>query len=506
MKNAKPIRAVLIIALLFIWPILFISDQIHAKGKVTITFQAKDELTITADLYAPHPKDAPFIILFHQASWSRGEYIEIAPKLNEMGFNAIAVDLRSGGNVNKILNLTNRQATKLGKPTDYLDALGDMESAIKYVKSQFPKAKIVIWGSSYSASLVIKLAGDNPTLIDGVLAFSPGEYFESSKTYIRDSAKNVKCPVFITSASKEAKAWKSIFLAIGSKTKHSFLPETKGNHGSRALWSKFNDSKDYWQGVSKFLHQYLGEKNGHKTDVQAEGEVITDKDALDPNWPHPRSDEWIQQRRQMVWLIRSYYGLKDEKVLKAMENVPRHWFVPKKESRFAYTNSPLPIGYDQTISQPFMVAYMTSQLKLDKSKKVLEIGTGSGYQAAILTEFTPHVYTIEILEPLARATAKRLGELGYTTINTRIGDGYQGWSEHQPFDAIIVTAAPGHIPAALLQQLAPGGRMIVPIGQTSTTQSLMLITKNTKGKITKKNLMPVRFVPMVPGNSKWTIR
>jgi protein-L-isoaspartate(D-aspartate) O-methyltransferase len=502
MKNTKPIRIVLIKALLFIWPILFISDQIQAKEKDTITFKAKDGLVITADLYSPHPNEAPFIILFHQAGWSRGEYIEIAPKLNKMGFNSMAVDLRSGGKINRIVNLTNRQATRLGKPTNYVDALQDMESAVKYVKSQYARANIIIWGSSYSASLVIKLAGDNPTLINGVLAFSPGEYFDRSKTFIRDSAKNVKCPVFITSASKEAKAWKDIFLAIPSKTKHSFLPKTKGNHGSRALWNKFNDSKDYWQAVSEFLNQYFAEKNGNKTDVQAKGEVITDKDAPDPNWPHPRSNERIQRRRQMVRHIRDYYGFKDKKVLKAMENVPRHWFVPKKKARVAYTDRPLPIGYDQTISQPFIVAYMTSQLKLNKNKKVLEIGTGSGYQAAVLTEFTPHIYTIEILEPLARATARRLKKLGYTTINTRIGDGYKGWPEHQPFDAIIVTAAPGHIPTALLQQLAPGGRMIIPVGRTFTTQDLMLITKNTKGKITKKNLMPVRFVPMVPGNSK----
>ncbi|MHC4126237.1 MAG: alpha/beta hydrolase, partial [Planctomycetota bacterium] len=226
MKNAKPVRTVLVKALLFIWPILFISSRIQAKEKYTITFKAKDELIITADLYAPHPNDAPFIILFHQAGWSRGEYIEIAPKLNKMGFNSMAVDLRSGGKINNIVNLTYRQAIRLGKPTDYLDALQDMESAINYAKSQYARAKIIIWGSSYSASLVIKLAGDNPTLINGVLAFSPGEYFDRSKTYIRDSAKNVKCPVFITSDSEEAKAWKNIFLAIPSKTKHSFLPKT----------------------------------------------------------------------------------------------------------------------------------------------------------------------------------------------------------------------------------------------------------------------------------------
>jgi protein-L-isoaspartate(D-aspartate) O-methyltransferase len=502
MRNAKPIRTVLIKALLFIWPILFISGQIEAKEKETITFKAKDGLVITADLYSPHPNETPFIILFHQAKWSRGEYVEIAPKLNKKGFNCMAVDLRSGSSVNKIINLTNRQASKLGKSTGYLDALQDMESAIKYVKSQYAKAKIVIWGSSYSASLAIKLAGDNPALINGILAFSPGEYFDRGKTYIGDSAKKVKCPVFITSASKEAKAWKNIFLAIPSKSKQSFLPKTKGNHGSRALWSKFDDSKEYWQAVSKFLYQYFGEKNGNKTDVQAKGQAVTDQDVPDPNWPHPRTGDRIQQRRQMVQVIRKYYNLKDEKVLKAMENVPRHWFVPEKRGSLAYIDSPLPIGYDQTISQPFIVAYMTSQLKLDKNKKVLEIGTGSGYQAAVLTEFTPHVYTIEILEPLARATSKRLKELGYTTINTRIGDGYKGWPEHQPFDVIIVTAAPGHIPAALLQQLAPGGRMIIPVGRTSFAQNLMLITKNAKGKVTKKNLMPVRFVPMVDGNSK----
>jgi len=228
----------------------------------------------------------------------------------------------------------------------------------------------------------------------------------------------------------------------------------------------------------------------------------TDKDAPDPNWPHPRSDERTKQRRQMVRLIRDYYGLKDEKILKAMEDVPRHWFVPEKNTAYAYANSPVRIGYDQTISQPFIVAYMTSQLKLDKNKKVLEIGTGSGYQAAVLTEFSPQVYTIEIIEPLGKATAKRLKELGYTTIKTRIGDGYKGWPEHQPFDAIIVTAAPEYIPAALVQQLAAGGRMILPVGRTFATQNLMLITKDAKGKITKKDLMPVRFVPMVPGNSK----
>ena len=501
MSNIKPIRLVLIIALFFIWPITFICGRVQAKEKDTITFNSEDGVTIAADLYAPHPNDAPFVILFHQAGWSRGEYIEIAPKLNKMGFNAMAVDLRSGGKINKIVNLTNRQAVELRKPTNYIDALQDMESAIKYIKSRYKRAKVIIWGSSYSASLAIKLAGDKPASINGVLAFSPGEYFDMSKTYIQDSAKNVKCPVFITSALKEAKAWKAIFLAIPSKSKHSFLPKTKGNHGCRALWDRFNDSKNYWQAVTDFLVSYYDEKTGDKTKGKIEGKII-DAETSDPNWPQPRSDDRIQQRRQMVSLIRNYYGLGDEKVLKAMENVPRHWFVPKKYSKMAYDNRPLPIGHDQTISQPYIVAYMTSQLKLDKNSKVLEIGTGSGYQAAILTEFTPHVYTIEILEPLAHATSKLLKERGYTTINTRMGDGYKGWPEHGPFDAIIVTAAPGHIPVALLEQLAPSGRMIIPVGQTHSTQKLLLVTKDAKGKIAKKTLMPVRFVPMIPGDSK----
>ncbi|MBU2595993.1 MAG: protein-L-isoaspartate(D-aspartate) O-methyltransferase [Planctomycetes bacterium] len=502
MRNTKAIKKVSLKALCFIFVILFVNHQTQAKEKDTINFEAKDGLIVTADLFAPHPNETPFIILFHQAQWSRGEYIEIAPKLNKMGFNCMAVDLRSGGNVNDITNETNQRAIKLGKPTDYLDALQDMESAVKYVKSKYESSKIILWGSSYSASLVIKLAEDNPALIDGVLAFSPGDYFDRSKTYIKDSAKNIKCPIFITSALKEEKAWEKIFHAIPSKHKHSFLPKTQGNHGSRALWEKFHDSKDYWQAVSKFLHQYFGEKNNNKNDVQVKGKAIIDKETPEPNWPHPRSDEYIEQRCQMVRHIRGNYGLKDEKVLKAMEDVPRHWFVPEKSAPLAYADRPLPIGYNQTISHPFIVAYMTNQLKLDKNQKVLEIGTGSGYQAAVLTEFTPHVYTIEILEPLARATAKRLRELGYTTVKTRIGDGYKGWPEYQPFDAIIVTAAPDHIPDDLLQQLAPGGRMVLPVGGTFATQELLLITKDAKGRITQKNLMPVRFVPMVPGNSK----
>ncbi len=227
-----------------------------------------------------------------------------------------------------------------------------------------------------------------------------------------------------------------------------------------------------------------------------------DKESVEPNWPHPRSDEYVRQRRQMAHRIGIYYGLEDANVLDAMENVPRHWFVPEAHKNNAYIDSPLPIGHGQTISQPFIVAYMTSQLNLDPNDKVLEIGTGSGYQAAVLSELTPHVYTIEIVEPLARETIKKFEHYGYTTIKTKIGDGYKGWPQYQPFDAIIVTAAPEKIPQELIRQLANGGRMVVPVGPTYVGQDLLLIKKDKQGKINKKTLMPVRFVPMVPGKSE----
>jgi len=475
--------------------------QIQARGKDLITLEAKDGLTITADLYTAHPNDSPFIILFHQARWSRGEYIEIAPKLNEMGFNCMAVDLRSGGTVNQITNRTHRRAVKLDRSTDYLEAMQDMNAAVRYVKSEYENSNIIVWGSSYSASLAIRLAANMQQQIDGVLAFSPGEYFDKGKTYIENSAQNVKCPIFITSASDEAKLWKGIFLAIAPELRHRFLPKTKGNHGSRALWSKFEDSENYWEAVRSFLHRYIDKGKGAKHDAQNRHK-ITDKETSEPDWLRPRSDKYVRQRRQMVRHIRELYGLEDEKVLEAMQNVPRHWFVPENKVGSAYNDSPLLIGYGQTISQPLIVAYMTSQLKPDKNDKVLEIGTGSGYQAAVLSEFTPHVFTIEIIEPLARATAKKLKEKGYKTIQTKIGDGYKGWPEHAPFDAIIVTAAPDQIPAALVEQLAKGGKMIVPVGRAYATQQLLLITKDEKGDIAKKKLMPVRFVPMVPGKSK----
>ena len=211
----------------------------------------------------------------------------------------------------------------------------------------------------------------------------------------------------------------------------------------------------------------------------------------------PRSEEYQKERERMVEVIKGRYDLDDTRSLDAISNVPRHWFVPEELRAYAYSDRPLPIGYDQTISQPFIVAYMTSLLELDENKKVLEIGTGSGYQAAVLYEFTPHVYSIEIVEPLGRAAKKTLHDRGYLTVEVAIGDGYKGWPEHAPFDAIIVTCAPEHIPPALLEQLRPGGRMVIPVGGVYEVQELVLVTKDEKGGIRKQSRMPVRFVPLV---------
>jgi len=189
--------------------------------------------------------------------------------------------------------------------------------------------------------------------------------------------------------------------------------------------------------------------------------------------------------------------VRDPNVLRAMRTVPRHAFVPPRLARYAYADHPLPIGYDQTISQPYIVACMTEALKLDPNDKVFEVGTGSGYQAAVCAEIAKEVYTIEIVEPLAKSAAKRLKELGYHNVFVKAGDGYAGWPEHAPFDKIIVTAAPEKIPQALLDQLKPGGRMILPVGKQTGIQWLLLVEKQPDGKIKKRYLEPVRFVPMV---------
>jgi protein-L-isoaspartate(D-aspartate) O-methyltransferase len=194
----------------------------------------------------------------------------------------------------------------------------------------------------------------------------------------------------------------------------------------------------------------------------------------------------------MVELIRAR-GVRDKAVLAAMSKVPRHRFVLASEAHLAYGDHPLPIGHGQTISQPFIVAYMTEAAEVSGQEKVLEIGTGSGYQAAILGELAKEVYTIEIIPELARRARQTLGELGYKNIQVKTGNGYLGWPEHAPFDAIIVTAAPDEVPPALVEQLALNGKMVIPVG--TLYQEMVIITKTEKGLIEKRTI-PVRFVPM----------
>jgi len=206
------------------------------------------------------------------------------------------------------------------------------------------------------------------------------------------------------------------------------------------------------------------------------------------------SESFRQQREQMVQWQLEVRGVRNPAVLSAMRKVPRHQFVPKSLELLAYNDRPLPIGQGQTISQPYIVAYMTEVLDLEAGDKVLEIGTGSGYQAAILAEIVREVYTIEIVPELAETARERLGVLGYENVHVRHGDGYQGWPEHAPYDAIILTAAPEQIPQALLDQLKVGGRLVAPVG--TLNQELRRITKQA-GQVTQERLLPVRFVPMV---------
>lgn len=186
----------------------------------------------------------------------------------------------------------------------------------------------------------------------------------------------------------------------------------------------------------------------------------------------------------------------DPRVMEALSVVPRHEFVPQSQRRSAYDNRPLPIGYGQTISQPYIVALMTDLLELGDTGKVLEIGTGSGYQAAVLAELGVEVYTIEIIPELGKQAADRFQELGYGSIETRIGDGYYGWKEEAPFDGIIVTAAASHVPPPLVQQLRTGGRMVIPVGRSFSIQHLLLITKQEDGTVKTRQVLPVAFVPL----------
>jgi protein-L-isoaspartate(D-aspartate) O-methyltransferase len=216
-------------------------------------------------------------------------------------------------------------------------------------------------------------------------------------------------------------------------------------------------------------------------------------------------DQYAAQRRRMVHTIdadvkatsaRLGEPALEARVLDAMGSVLRHEFVPSGFRHLAYANRPLPIGYGQTISQPYIVAVMTALLDVDNNDIVLEVGTGSGYQAAVLAELVQRVYSIEIIPELAQRTQKQLRRLGYDNIETREGDGYYGWEEHAPFDAIIVTAAASHIPPPLLRQLKPTGRMVIPVGGPFLTQQLMLVHKTAAGRVKTRQVLPVAFVPL----------
>ncbi len=214
-------------------------------------------------------------------------------------------------------------------------------------------------------------------------------------------------------------------------------------------------------------------------------------------------------RQKMVEEIRadaaataSYSGIPalDPAVVAVMGKVERHRFIPGPLAALAYLNRPLPIGHGQTISQPFIVALMTDLMKVNPGDRVLEIGTGSGYQAAVLAGLAKSVYSIEIIEPLGREAGERLKTFGYRNVKTKVGDGYYGWPEAAPFDAIMVTAAASHVPPPLIKQLKPGGRMVIPLGTQFVTQYLMLVEKHQDGSLTNRQILPVRFVPLTGGH------
>jgi len=215
--------------------------------------------------------------------------------------------------------------------------------------------------------------------------------------------------------------------------------------------------------------------------------------------PSDRCRRLLQQIEAEAAEVGGWYGRQslDPRVLDAIASVPREAFVPPDEESHAYANVPLPIGYGQTISQPFIVAMMTDLLRPDADHIVLEVGTGSGYQAAVLGELVQQVYSIEVVEVLAQQARERLAQLGCTNIEVRHGDGYEGWPEHAPFDGIIVTAAAPFVPPPLIQQLRHGGRMVIPVDEGMEGQYLMLLEKHASGEVTLRNMLPVAFVPLI---------
>ena len=219
----------------------------------TVTFPTTDDLTITADLYWTGDANAPFILLFHQADYSRGEYLEIAPKLNALGYNCLAIDQRSGGVANGVKNETYQAAKSAGLQTGYIQAYPDLESALDYVMQTYMPSQLIVWGSSYSSSLALILASEHPDEISAVLAFSPGEYFKLDGKLVADYAANITQPAFITSAKSEEKSWRGIADQIKSNGSVFFVPEGNGRHGSSALMKQTPNNAEYWTAVEQFL-------------------------------------------------------------------------------------------------------------------------------------------------------------------------------------------------------------------------------------------------------------
>jgi len=215
-------------------------------------------------------------------------------------------------------------------------------------------------------------------------------------------------------------------------------------------------------------------------------------------------DPFVAARAAMVAEQIASRGVRDARVLDAMRGVPRHEFVPAGLREDAYLDSPLAIGYGQTISQPYIVALMTELARPKPADRALEVGTGSGYQAAVLSRLVHHVFSIELLEPLSVSAAATLRRLNYANVTVRCADGYRGWPEEAPFDIILVTAAPEEVPAALVAQLRPGGRLVVPVGPTHEVQDLRVLEKDAAGRVTTRSVIPVRFVPLVKGRDSLT--
>ncbi len=239
---------------LFLSLVLIISISQRVLGQTKqVHFLSKDSVEIIGDLYITSEKEQPFVILFHQATSSRGEYNEIAPVLNTLGLNCLAVDLRSGYSINGVLNETGKNAKKAKMPYRFIDTIQDIESAISYVKANYNYSKLILWGSSYSASLVLKIASYKD--VDAVLSFSPGEYFKNEgkpHDFITKTVHQIKCPVFITSKKNEKDSWWPLYQKIESK-KHYFIPDDIGHHGSIALWSTKDGNQKYWEAVKDFL-------------------------------------------------------------------------------------------------------------------------------------------------------------------------------------------------------------------------------------------------------------